>query len=85
MKKTKARKGAMKGGMATRRLSASRRAGKERAALLRYAAIVVKAALVEDIGGGDITTDAVVPRSRRSRAELKAKEDMVLSGLFVAA
>ncbi len=84
MSKTKGAKGVKKGSMATRRISASRRAGKEGAALKRYAAIVVKAALVEDVGGGDITTDAVVPKSRRGVCELKAKEEMVLSGLFVA-
>jgi nicotinate-nucleotide pyrophosphorylase (carboxylating) len=85
MSKTKGAKArAKKGTMASRRLSASRRAGKEKAALYRYAAFIVKAALAEDIGGGDITTDAIVAKSRRSLCELKAKEDMVLAGLFVA-
>jgi nicotinate-nucleotide pyrophosphorylase (carboxylating) len=70
--------------MAASRRAASRRAGKEDKALRRYASLVVKAALIEDIGGGDITTDAIVPRSMRGMAELKAKENLILSGLFVA-
>lgn len=85
MSKGKGKKVSVRSGaMASRRISASRRAGREASALRRYAALVVKAALAEDIGGGDITTDAVVPKSMRAKAELKAKEDIVLSGLFVA-
>ncbi len=76
--------GKKKAPMASRRISASRRAGGEAAELKRYAALIVKVALAEDIGGGDITTDAVVPKRMRAKAELKAKEGMVLSGLFVA-
>lgn len=38
-------------------------------------------ALLEDIGNGDITTNAVVPASHVSKAVLIAKEDFVLAGL----
>jgi nicotinate-nucleotide pyrophosphorylase (carboxylating) len=45
----------------------------------------VAAALAEDLGlEGDITTQAVVPASRRARATLVACEPMVVAGLAVA-
>lgn len=45
----------------------------------------VAAALAEDLGpDGDITTQAVVPASRRGRATLVAREPMVVAGLAVA-
>lgn len=46
---------------------------------------IVRTALEEDIGLGDITTEATVERGVVARAELVAKEDFVLSGLEVAA
>lgn len=42
------------------------------------------AALEEDIGAGDITTQTVVPAGLRTRAELLAKEHGVLAGVAVA-
>jgi nicotinate-nucleotide pyrophosphorylase (carboxylating) len=49
------------------------------------AARCVAAALAEDLGdGGDVTTDAVVPASRKARATLVAREAMVVAGLDVA-
>lgn len=45
---------------------------------------IVRAALQEDIGLGDVTTMATVAKESRSRAELVAKEDFVLAGLEVA-
>ncbi len=42
---------------------------------------LVQAALDEDIGRGDITTEATVPPDSRCRARLVAKQDGVLSGL----
>jgi nicotinate-nucleotide pyrophosphorylase (carboxylating) len=45
---------------------------------------MVRAALAEDIGAGDITTGAIVPKGRPGTCELKAKQEFVLSGLFVA-
>lgn len=52
--------------------------------LLEYAGVLIDAALAEDIGEGDITTDAIVKGSESGKAELIAKEDMVVAGLFVA-
>lgn len=49
-----------------------------------YAGLLVKAALAEDIGTGDITTEAIVPRSQAGEAEFLAKEDFIVAGLFVA-
>lgn len=52
--------------------------------LMEYAGVLIDAALAEDIGDGDLTTDAIVGGGQRGRAELIAKEDMVVAGLFVA-
>jgi len=46
---------------------------------------IIRTALEEDIGLGDITTEATVPAGVSARAELVAKEDFVLAGLDVAA
>lgn len=46
---------------------------------------LVKLALAEDVGPGDITTRAVVPKERRAKAEIRAKENGVICGLGVAA
>jgi nicotinate-nucleotide pyrophosphorylase (carboxylating) len=45
---------------------------------------VVDSALKEDLGNGDITTNAIVPRGLRARAVLVAEEKGVLCGLGVA-
>ncbi len=45
---------------------------------------IVEAALREDIGEGDITTDATVARSRKGVCRITAKEDLVLAGSFLA-
>lgn len=45
---------------------------------------VVQAALDEDLGGRDATSEAVVPAGLRARATLLAKQDLVLAGLDVA-
>ena len=52
--------------------------------LYNYTEILVKAALAEDVGPGDITTAAVVPARMKGTAEIVAKEDFVVAGLFVA-
>jgi len=52
--------------------------------LLEYAGVLIDAALAEDIGESDITTDAIVKGPEGGKAELIAKEDMVVAGLFVA-
>ncbi|MFW6387506.1 MAG: carboxylating nicotinate-nucleotide diphosphorylase, partial [Thermodesulfobacteriota bacterium] len=45
---------------------------------------IIKRALQEDIGSGDVTTMATVPAGITRRAELVAKEDFTLAGLDVA-
>jgi len=45
---------------------------------------VVAAALSEDVGDGDLTTEGVVPAGRRCRAELRVKEPGVLCGVTAA-
>jgi len=52
--------------------------------LLEYSKVLVDAALAEDVGRGDITTDAVVGKNLYGAAELIAKENMTVSGLFIA-
>lgn len=44
---------------------------------------VVVAALAEDLGRGDLTTDACVPPGTAGRAELRARQALVLAGLAV--
>ena len=41
---------------------------------------ILKAALLEDIGWGDVTTDSCVPAGRMGGGSFVAKEDMVLCG-----
>lgn len=43
------------------------------------------AALAEDLGAGDVTSDVVVPAGRRARARLVAKQEGVLAGAAVFA
>jgi nicotinate-nucleotide pyrophosphorylase (carboxylating) len=45
---------------------------------------VVRAALDEDLGAGDLTTGATVPEGMRGRAVLVAKQELVLCGMDVA-
>jgi len=44
----------------------------------------LRAFLAEDVGAGDVTTQATVPGSARARGELVAKSECVVSGLPVA-
>jgi nicotinate-nucleotide pyrophosphorylase (carboxylating) len=44
---------------------------------------IVRLALAEDIGAGDITTEACVPADRRARGRFLARETMVVAGLGV--
>ena len=46
---------------------------------------LVRRALEEDLGRGDITTEACVPPDARARVELRARDALVLSGLDVFA
>jgi nicotinate-nucleotide pyrophosphorylase (carboxylating) len=45
----------------------------------------VRRALAEDLGWGDVTTEATVDADRRARGEIVAKCDCVIAGLDVAA
>lgn len=45
---------------------------------------MVRLALAEDVGPGDITTRAIVPAEQRAKAEIKAKAKGVIAGLAVA-
>jgi len=53
------------------------------ARLKDYAALLIDAALAEDIGPGDLTTTAIVKKGQAGAAEFIAKEDMVIAGLFI--
>jgi nicotinate-nucleotide pyrophosphorylase (carboxylating) len=44
---------------------------------------IIKAALAEDIGAGDITTQAIVSRKKKGWAQVIAKDDFVLAGMDV--
>jgi nicotinate-nucleotide pyrophosphorylase (carboxylating) len=46
---------------------------------------IVRRALAEDLGWGDVTTEATVDQARRARGEIVAKCDCVIAGLDVAA
>lgn len=43
----------------------------------------VRAALAEDIGSGDVTSEATVPESRRAEATFFAREEMVVAGVEI--
>lgn len=45
---------------------------------------IVRAALAEDLGTGDVTTEATVPPDQRGRGEFLVKADGILAGLEVA-
>ncbi len=45
---------------------------------------IINAALNEDIQSGDITTNFIVPRDKKSKALFMAKEDGVIAGLIIA-
>lgn len=45
----------------------------------------VERALAEDLGSGDVTTRAVLPRDRPLRAAIEAREPLIVCGLEVAA
>lgn len=45
---------------------------------------LIKLALKEDVGAGDITTNNIVPSETRRKAKMVAKEDGVVAGMIVA-
>ncbi len=46
---------------------------------------LIRQGLAEDIGSGDITSQAVVPSDLKGRGEIRAKERLILAGIDVAA
>jgi nicotinate-nucleotide pyrophosphorylase (carboxylating) len=44
----------------------------------------IRRALAEDLGDGDITSEAFIPEGHRAQAQIIAKEDLVLSGTETA-
>lgn len=44
---------------------------------------IIKIALEEDLGSGDLTTDAIIDPEKEGKAVLEAREEMVLAGLPV--
>ncbi|MFA4966882.1 MAG: carboxylating nicotinate-nucleotide diphosphorylase [Candidatus Margulisiibacteriota bacterium] len=46
---------------------------------------LINSALKEDIGSGDITTNAIIPAGQKAKAAIRAKEAGVICGLDVAA
>ncbi|HWF57211.1 MAG TPA: carboxylating nicotinate-nucleotide diphosphorylase [Candidatus Dormibacteraeota bacterium] len=46
---------------------------------------LIESALAEDIGAGDVTTDAVIPSDMTCRGKIVCKEDGIIAGLSVAA
>src|SRR5205807_2034256 len=45
---------------------------------------LIRTALAEDLGAGDVTTDAVVPMDMTCRGKIVCKEDGVIAGLSIA-
>jgi len=48
------------------------------------AADIIRRALEEDVGTGDVTTDSTVPEGQLAGASIIAKQDGVLAGITVA-
>ncbi len=46
---------------------------------------LIDLALEEDIGSGDVTTQALIPPELKGEAQIRAKQDLVVAGLPVAA
>lgn len=49
-----------------------------------YVKKIIERALTEDIGPGDVTSEAAIPVGSTSTAEILAKQDLVLAGLDVS-
>jgi nicotinate-nucleotide pyrophosphorylase (carboxylating) len=45
---------------------------------------LIRSALAEDVGAGDVTTDAVIPMDMTCRGKIVCKEDGVVAGLSIA-
>ena len=46
---------------------------------------IILAALAEDIGTGDITTQAIIPGKKKGRAQAIAKDDFIIAGMDIFA
>ena len=46
--------------------------------------VLIKAALEEDVGSGDVTTKAIADADQMAAAEIRAKEELVVAGMDVA-
>ena len=46
---------------------------------------IIESALAEDIGTGDVTTQAIVNPKRKGRAQAVAKDDFVVAGIYIFA
>lgn len=51
---------------------------------LNRAMDLIRAALAEDVGSGDVTSESVVPESARAGARIVARERLVLAGMEIA-
>jgi nicotinate-nucleotide pyrophosphorylase (carboxylating) len=49
-----------------------------------YLKKLIEETLSEDLGNGDVTSEAIIPADAASTADIKAKQDLVLAGLDVA-
>ncbi|MFN2582372.1 MAG: carboxylating nicotinate-nucleotide diphosphorylase [Candidatus Dormibacteria bacterium] len=45
---------------------------------------IIKTALAEDVGPGDVTTDAIIPKDMTCRGKIVCKDDGVIAGLSIA-
>lgn len=45
---------------------------------------LIRQALSEDLGNGDVTSEAIIPADATATAEIKAKQELVLAGIGVA-
>jgi hypothetical protein len=45
---------------------------------------LIELALEEDLGPGDVTTQALIPPDRKGAAQIRAKENLIVAGLPVA-
>lgn len=48
------------------------------------AATVISQALSEDLGNGDVTSEAIIPADAAATAEIRAKQDLVLAGIDIS-
>ena len=62
----------------------TKKRGKIKVDLKGYTTSLIRAALAEDIGPGDVTTEALVPKTKRGKCRIRAKENLVLCGTAVA-